>query len=90
MKEWEGVVEKEATCVFYANPRPKPAGDGVDYKFLTNTPDGIIPAKTPMGMFPELLIDNDIAAIIAIYDKFYDYKPVAVGNGKVVKAEAAV
>ena len=39
------------------------------YKFLTNT-DGEAMAKTPMGMFPEKLIDNDLAAAIKVINEY--------------------
>ena len=39
------------------------------YKFLTNT-DGEAMAKTPMGMFPEKLIDNDLAAAIKVITEY--------------------
>lgn len=56
------------TYVFYALPV---SGDGerMDYKFLTNT-DGEHVAKTPIGMFEELLIDNDLAEIIKVIDAY--------------------
>ena len=39
------------------------------YKFLTNT-DSIHMAKTPKGCFPELLIPNDLRAVIDTIDKY--------------------
>lgn len=33
------------------------------YKFVTNS-DGTCTAKTPMGLFEDLLIDNDLATVI--------------------------
>lgn len=33
------------------------------YKFKTNS-DGTCTAKTPMGLFPELLVDNDLELVI--------------------------
>jgi ABC-type dipeptide/oligopeptide/nickel transport system ATPase component len=36
----------------------KDESDGVQYRFLTNT-DGTCTAKSPMGLFEDLLIDND-------------------------------
>jgi hypothetical protein len=86
-KEWEGKVEKVATCVFYADPKRKSDGKGVDYKFMTNT-DGRFPAKTPMGMFESFHIDNDIQNIINVYDEFYGV-PVEIAsssNGQDKKA----
>jgi ABC-type dipeptide/oligopeptide/nickel transport system ATPase component len=43
--------------------------DKMQYKFLTNT-DGECVAKTPMGMFEDLLIDNDLAKIIQAIDDY--------------------
>lgn len=37
--------------------------NAVNYKFLTNS-DGTCTAKSPMGLFDELLIDNDLALVI--------------------------
>jgi hypothetical protein len=65
-----GKVEKFATCVFYADRKRKPNGKGVEYLFLTNT-DGRYPAKTPMGMYNAMHIENDISKVIGTYDKFY-------------------
>ncbi len=91
-KEWEGKVEKVATCVFYADPKRKSDGKGVNYQFMTNT-DGRYPAKTPMGMFNETHTPNDLAAIVKIYDEFYGIQTPAVPatvpqNGKAVLASA--
>lgn len=43
----------------------------MEYKFLTNT-DGECVAKTPMGMFSDMLVDNDLAEIIKIIDSYND------------------
>ena len=56
------------TYVFYAMAVPGD-GDRLDYKFLTNT-DGERVAKTSMGMFEDLLIDNDMAEIIKVIDAY--------------------
>ena len=55
------------TYVFYALPQND--GDSMTYKFLTNN-DGEHVAKTPMGMFDELLIDNDLAEILKVIDQY--------------------
>lgn len=34
-----------------------------EYKFVTNS-DGTCTAKTPMGLFPDVLIDNDLDQVI--------------------------
>ncbi len=78
-REHEGMIEKNATCVFYSKTIRKQDGNGVDYKFITNT-DGYLPAKTPFGMFKEFLIDNDVAAIVKAYDKFYQDSTIALAE----------
>ncbi len=78
-KENEGMIEKNATCVFYSKTVRKESGQGVDYKFITNT-DGYLPAKTPFGMFKDFLIDNDLASIVKVYDKFYQESPMKLAE----------
>lgn len=56
------------TYVFYAMVMPGD-GDRMNYKFLTNT-DGERVAKTPMDMFQDLYIDNDLAEIIKVIDAY--------------------
>lgn len=41
----------------------------MEYKFLTNT-DGACVAKTPLGMYEDLLIDNDLAEVIKTIDEY--------------------
>lgn len=55
------------TYVFYAMAQP--ADDKMEYKFLTNT-DGEHVAKTPLGMFKDMYVDNDLAEIIKIIDAY--------------------
>lgn len=72
-KEWEGLVEKEATCVLYSRFQKKETGNGVIYQFVTNS-DGYLPGKTPMNMFDtetQLYVDNDLKMIIDRYREFY-------------------
>jgi hypothetical protein len=78
-KENEGMIEKNATCVFYSKTVRKENGQGVEYKFITNT-DGYLPAKTPFGMFKDFLISNDLAAIVKVYDKFYQESPMKLAE----------
>lgn len=55
------------TYIFYATAIP---GDSkMEYKFLTNT-DGEHVAKTPMGMFEDQLIDNDVAKVLEAIDEY--------------------
>lgn len=48
---------------------PEEEGGPMQYKFLTNT-DGECCAKTPMGMFKDMLIDNDLNEVIKTIDKY--------------------
>lgn len=70
-KEWEGSLEGTATCVLAAIARQKLEGNGVEHVFMTNT-DAVLPAKTPMEMFPQQYIDNDLQAVIDRYKEFYN------------------
>jgi len=63
----KGKVEKEFELVLWAQPQ----GDGV-YKFLSNS-DGRCTAKSPMGMFEEALIDNDLDAVLSAIDNYYTH-----------------
>ena len=56
------------TYVFHAIPQSGD-GDRMSYKFLTNT-DGEHVAKTSMGMFEDLYIDNDLNEIIKIINEY--------------------
>ena len=55
------------TYVFYAMVIP--GDEKMEYKFLTNT-DGERVAKTPLGMFDDQLIDNDLKEIITVIDAY--------------------
>ena len=55
------------TYVFYAMVAP--GDEKMEYKFLTNT-DGERVAKTPLGMFENQMIDNDLAEIIKVIDAY--------------------
>lgn len=55
------------TYVFYA--LVEASDDSMSYKFLTNT-DGEHVAKTPLGMFENAKIDNDLAEIIKTIDAY--------------------
>lgn len=56
------------TYVFFTKIQEGDEGK-MEYKFLTNT-DGECSAKTPMGMFEERLIDNDLNEILRIIDEY--------------------
>lgn len=55
------------TYVFHA--LVKSGDSGIEYKFLTNT-NGTHVAKTPLGMFEELEIDNDLNEIVKVIDQY--------------------
>lgn len=67
-KQWEGNIEKEFEIVLFThqtvlNGKPK-------YWFKTNNV-GECSAKSPMGMFDELFIDNDLDAVLARMVEYY-------------------
>lgn len=68
-KELKGKIEYEFLMVFYTEPRKSKDGK-MEYWFQTNT-DGTTTAKTPMLMFPEQLVPNDLAACLEQAKKFY-------------------
>jgi len=67
-KQWEGNVEKEFEVVLFTHQtvdKGKPK-----YWFKTNNV-GECSAKTPMGMFEDLLIDNDLEAVLSRMVEYY-------------------
>lgn len=56
------------SIVLYTNAVRK--DNKVEYKFATQT-DGSNTCKSPMGMFDNLLIDNDLALVFKAMDEFY-------------------
>ena len=67
-KKWEGLVEKEFEVVLFTHQtvdRGKPK-----YWFKTNN-IAECSAKTPMGMFDELLIDNDLQMVFERMVEYY-------------------
>lgn len=51
------------TYVLFTKILRDEASNGVSYKFMTNS-DGTCTAKSPMGLFPDLYIDNDLNMVI--------------------------
>ena len=49
----------------------KKADGAMDYRFVTNN-DGTYPAKSPMGMFEDTYIPNDLGAVSTAVDEFYN------------------
>ena len=69
-KQHEGCIEKEFLMVLFTEVKRDKDGN-VRYDFQTNS-DGITSAKTPMGMFSEAYIDNDVNAVIEAAKNYYD------------------
>ena len=69
-KQHDGCIEKEFLMVLFTEVKRDKDGD-VRYVFQTNS-DGITSAKTPMGMFSESYIDNDVNVVIETAKKYYD------------------
>ena len=61
----KGKIEKEFEIVLWAQAQ----GDGA-YKFLTNS-DGRCSAKSPMGMFDDAFVDNDISVVLSAIRNYY-------------------
>lgn len=51
------------------------------YRFVTQT-DGNTPAKTPMGMFPETVIDNDLKMVDCAIREYWGMKPLTDNEKK--------
>lgn len=47
----------------------KGADNKISYQFVTNN-DGEYPSKTPIGLFPELYIPNDLGVVAEMIDKY--------------------
>ena len=68
-KEWEGKVEKEFLVVFFTSVKKTKDG-AMEYQFMTNT-DGVCSAKSPMDMYAQQYIPNDLAAAIQQMETYY-------------------
>lgn len=69
-KVHEGAIEKEFLMVLFTEVRKNEKTDEMEYFFQTNT-DGVTSAKTPMGMFDEQLIPNDIVKVLDKAGEYY-------------------
>jgi len=69
-KQHAGSIEKEFLMVLFTEVKRDKEGN-TRYVFQTNS-DGITSAKTPMGMFHEAYIDNDVNAVIETAKTYYD------------------
>jgi hypothetical protein len=65
---WKKRVEKEFVIALYTDTRA--TDEGVQYRFRTNT-TGRDSAKSPMGMFNDLHIDNDLNIVINSCEEYY-------------------
>ena len=52
--------------------------DDDGYHFITQS-DGTTPVKTPMGMFDEAVIDNDLRYVDAVIRDYWSMRPLAEG-----------
>lgn len=68
-KELAGSIEQEFTIVLFTET-VRQANGTLKYYFRVHG-DGICTAKTPMGMFKEPLIDNDLQAVLERVYEFY-------------------
>lgn len=80
-KELTGTLEKEFTIVFFTEVIEQNLGGKqlMEYKFMTNS-DGITSAKTPMGMFAEKYIDNDLGKVLVKVKEYYELNSGNSGN----------
>ena len=68
-KQHEGCIEKEFLMVLFTEAKRGKDGK-VEYVFQTNS-DGITSAKTPMSMFNDLYIPNDVNEVINTAKQYY-------------------
>ena len=51
------------------------------YRFVTQT-DGTTPAKSPMGMFPDTIIDNDLKMVDSAIREYWGMRPLTDNESK--------
>ena len=66
---WKKRVEKEFVIALFTDVRA--TDDGVTYRFRTNT-TGRDSAKSPMGMFEKLHIDNCLKTVVESCEQYYN------------------
>ena len=71
-KQHEGCIEKEFLMVLFTEAKADKDGK-ISYMFQTNT-DGITSAKTPLDMFKDQYIPNDLNNVIETAKKYYNDK----------------
>ena len=65
---WKKRVEKEFVCCLFTDNHY--GDDKVSFRFRTQS-NGTDSAKSPMGMFDDLYIDNDLAQVIEKCEEYY-------------------
>lgn len=68
-RKWPGKLERYAIAVFFANAR-KDENNKIKWFFETQT-DGVTSAKSPMGLFEQFEIDNDLQLIMDRISQYY-------------------
>jgi len=63
--------EGMCTVVLYADYDPQEENREDAYYFQTQT-DGTVPAKSPMGMFDQERITNDLNLVFKTIDQYYE------------------
>lgn len=58
------------TVVLFTDVTKDKEKGGLQYRFITQN-DGTTTAKSPRGMFPDLMIPNDLATVISMIEKYY-------------------
>ena len=79
---WKKRVEKEFVICLFTDT--KATDEGVQYRFRTNT-TGRDSAKSPMGMFLDLHIDNDLKEVINACRTYYSEPQTAIMNSTFAK-----
>ena len=79
---WKKRVEKEFVICLFTDT--KATDEGVQYRFRTNT-TGRDSAKSPMGMFLDLHIDNDLKQVINACRTYYSEPQTAIMNSTFAK-----
>lgn len=64
-------VEGLFTIILYSRAERDTSSNELKYSFVTNN-DGQFPAKSPIGMFPELYIKNDLGYVVDAINAYYE------------------
>jgi hypothetical protein len=65
------VLEGLFTVVLYSFMEIEPKSKKITYGFITNN-DGMVGAKSPVGMFPNLRMPNDMGAVVKTIHEYYE------------------